>query len=116
MHREAWCWTAALAGGAVLWLVAAKFGGRREAWDAPLYWNVAYPLSIGLAGGLGYWVPEKPWRWGVAVMLAQALALLASGSGMNLLPLGLIVFAVLALPPMGVAALMARLRLRGRNL
>jgi hypothetical protein len=35
---------------------------------------------------------------------------------MNLLPLGLIVFAVLALPPMGVAALMARLRLRGRNL
>lgn len=106
----------AIVGGAGLWLVAAGISGRREAWDSSIYWAVAYPLSIGLAGGLGYWIPEKPWRWGLAVMLAQALVLVASGSDFGLLPLGLIVFSLLALPAVGVAALMARFRLRSKPL
>ncbi len=112
MNRAAWAWTVAIIGGAVLWCVAAGVSGRREAWDSSLYWVVAYPLSIGLAGGLGYWVPEKPWRWGLSVMLAQAVVLVVSGSDFGLLPLGLILFSVLALPAIGAAALMARFRLR----
>lgn len=98
-----------------MWLVMAGVSGKREAWDSSIYWTVAYPSSIGLAGGLGYWVPEKPWRWGLAVMLAQALVLITSGSDFGLLPLGLIVFSILALPAVGVAALMARFRLRSRK-
>ncbi len=112
MNRTSWAWSAAIIGGALLWLVTAGVSGRREAWDSSLYWTVAYPLGIGLAGGLGYWVPHKPWRWGLAVMLAQALALVTSGSDFGLLPLGLIVFSILALPAVGVAALMAKFRLR----
>jgi hypothetical protein len=69
-------------------------------------------LSIALAGGIGYWAPEKPWRWGLAVMLAQAVALAMSSAGFGLLPLGLILFSILALPAVGLAKLMAKIRLR----
>lgn len=105
-------WAIAIGGGALLWILAAAIGGRREAWDSSLYWAVAYPLSIALAGWLGYSYPAKPWRWGLAVMLAQAVVLVFSGSDFGLLPLGLIAFSILALPAIGAAALMARFRQR----
>ncbi len=112
MNRTSWAWTTAIIGGALLWLLAAAVSGRREAWDSSLYWMIAYPLSIALAGGLGYRVPHKPWRWGLAVMLAQAAVLVATGGDFGLLPLGLIVFSILALPAIGVAVFMSRIRLR----
>jgi hypothetical protein len=105
----------ALAGGAALWLATTWLTGRREAWDDPLYWTAAYPLAIVLAGVLGYWAPERPWRWGLAVMLVQAVVMVAtSGSDFSLLPLGMILFGVLALPAIGLAKLAAMLRRRGR--
>ena len=66
-------WTIAICGGALLWLGATMFGGRGEAWDSPLYWTVAYPLSLGLAAVLGYLFPRKPWRCPLAVMFSQAV-------------------------------------------
>jgi hypothetical protein len=45
-------------------------------------------------------------------MLAQAVALAMSSSGFGLLPLGLILFSILALPAVGLAKLMAKIRLR----
>ena len=102
----------AIAGGAILWLVTAGITGKREAWDSSLYWSATYPLGIGLAGYLGYRAPERPWRWGLAVMLAQAVVLVVSGSDFSLLPLGVVLFSVLALPGVGLAQLMARVRLR----
>lgn len=102
----------ALGGGALLWLLTAVISGRTEAWDSGLYWIVAYPLAIVLAAGLGYVYPERPWRWGLTVMLAQAVVLAATASGFGLLPLGLLVFAFLALPAIGAARLMARIRIR----
>jgi hypothetical protein len=76
----------------------------------------AYPLSVVLAGCLGYWVPEKPWRWGLAVMLVQPVLLTFSGSDFSLLPLGLILFAILALPAMAIAKRAAMARLRNERL
>jgi peptidoglycan/LPS O-acetylase OafA/YrhL len=113
--RTPWAWTAAIVGGAVLWLVAAAVSGKREAWDSSLYWTVAYPLGIGLAGALGYWAPEGPWRWGLALMWAQALVMIASASDFGLLPLGLVMFSILALPAIGVATLVAKVGLRARR-
>jgi hypothetical protein len=60
----------AIAGGAILWLLAAAAGGRIEAWDSPLYWSVAYPLGVVLAGILGYAFPKRAWRWALAVTAA----------------------------------------------
>ena len=64
--------------------------GRSEAWDAPLYWPVTYPLCLLLAGVLAYFEPVRPWRWALAVMLIQPLVmLLTSGSSLSLLPLAM---------------------------
>ena len=101
----------ALIGGAALWLLTSLITGRSEAWDAPMYWSVTYPLALLLAGVLGYRAPRRAWRWGLAVMLVQApVMLLTSGSSLNLLPLGLAMFAVLALPAIAAATFAARLR------
>ena len=104
---------AALGGGALLWLGTMALSGRREAWDSALYWSAAYPLCIALAALLGYVAPERPWRWALAVMLVQPVVMvLMSGGDFGLLPLGLIMFAILALPAVLAARLGAWLRLR----
>jgi len=103
----------ALAGGAFLYLAIAWISGQAEAWDSPLYWKLGYPLSLLLAGALGFACPVRPWRWGLAVLLVQPVVMaLTSGSGFGLLPLGLFLFGVLALPAVAVAGFGARLRVR----
>jgi hypothetical protein len=104
---------AALAVGASLWLGTAAVTGRREAWDSPLYWLAAYPLCIALAASLAYFAPERPARWAFSVMLVQPIAMvLASRGDFGLLPLGLILFAILALPAFAAAKVAASIRLR----
>jgi hypothetical protein len=100
----------AIVGGAGLWFVTAAVTGRTEAWDSTLYWVATYPISIALAGWLAYQIPKDPWRWALAVMWAQALALMFASSSLGLLPLGLIVFGVLSLPAVFVAKLAAARR------
>lgn len=100
-------------GGATLWLVTMAISGRNEAWDSPLYWQAAYPLAIALAGLLGYLAPQQPWRWALTVMWVQPVVMVfTSGGSFGLLPLGLILFAILAVPPIIAAQLAARLRKR----
>ena len=112
--KRYWPYCVALAGGAALWLGTMAASGRREAWDSPLYWSAAYPLCIALAAALAYAAPERPWRWALAVMLVQPVVMvLTSGRDFGLLPLGLILFGVLAVPPVLVARLVASLRPRG---
>lgn len=105
---EKGAYAAAIAGGALLWIATAALSGRTEAWDAPLYWKAAYPLALVLAAVLGYLQPRQPWRWALAVFLAQPAVLAFSASGFGLLPLGLILFAVLALPAVALAGIAAR--------
>jgi hypothetical protein len=103
----------ALAGGALLWLGTMAVSGRNEAWDSPLYWQLTYPLCVALAGFLAYVEPVRPWRWALAVMLVQPVVMaLTSGSSFNLLPLGLVLFGILALPPVLAARVGAWLRSR----
>lgn len=104
---------AAAIGGAVLWLLTSLLAGQGEAWDSPLYWSLTYPLCIVGSGLLGYLVPRKAWRWGLTVMLVQAVVMvLLAGGSFGLLPLGLVLFGILALPCIAVALLMAGLRRR----
>lgn len=107
-----WAYALATVAGVLLWLGTTVVSGRREAWDSSLYWAAAYPLAIAVAGALGYLAVERPWRWGLIIMLAQAVTMAAASSSFGLLPLGLIMFAVLAIPPMIVARLAAGLRSR----
>jgi len=103
----------ALVVGASLWLGTAAMSGRREAWDSQLYWLAGYPLCIALAAVLAYFAPGRPARWAFAVMLVQPIAMvLSSGGDFGLLPLGLLLFAILALPAFAAAKVAASIRAR----
>jgi hypothetical protein len=105
----------AAAAGVALWLGTSIASGRREAWDSGLYWLFAYPAGIGVAATLGALAPASAWRWGLTLMLVQAVTLAALTSDWGLLPLGLILFAVLAVPPCAAASLAAWLARRGQR-
>ena len=101
--------TVAFVFGAALWLVASALSGVREAWDSSAYWAVAYPAAIVASALLGYFYPDRPWRWALVLFEAQALAMcIRNGELGNLLPLGLVLFAVIALPGVVAAKLAAR--------
>lgn len=105
-------YTIALVGGCLLWLTTSALSGKLEAWDASGYWSLTYPAMLVLAGYLGYRFPEKTWRWPLAIMLAQALMLVGTSSDFGLLPLGLIMFSILAVPGVVIARFMAGIKLR----
>lgn len=111
-------WAPALASvlvGAGLWLFVTQQAGGREAWDAPGYWQVAYPLSLLACGVLGALSPRKPWRWPLLLFIAQAATLFVrAGELGNLWPLAIAMFLVLSLP--GVALALLGAWLRGRVL
>ena len=95
---------AALSGllGAADWELTRQLVHRREAWDDPLYWRLGYPLLLLAAFLMGLAWRDRPWRWVVGLIAGQAiwsliLALTQDGVP-NLLPAGLIMFAVLGLP------------------
>lgn len=101
--RSSLACASAIGAGMALWFAASMVAGRREAWDAGIYWVLFYPVAILGCGVLGYFFPDRPWRWALALFLAQFVAMaIRNGEIGNLSPIGFIVFAVLALP--GIAA------------
>jgi hypothetical protein len=90
------------AAGMALWFAASIIAGRREAWDAGIYWMVFYPIAILTCGLFGYYFPigrgdgrsrcswPSSWPWRFA--MAKSATCRRSGD----------VFTVLALP--GIAA------------
>lgn len=98
--------------GVVLWMGAAAWTGQTEAWDSSFYWTAAYPAGLAVAAILGFLAPDRPWRWALTLMWSQAVALAFAASSFGLLPLGLIVFGFLSLPPCGTAALGAAMQRR----
>lgn len=90
--------------GALLWTLAALASGRREAWDASLYWMLAYPLAILAGGLLGYRYPARATALALTLFEAQFLAMaLRAGEIGSLWPLGLLLFAILSLPAVAAA-------------
>jgi hypothetical protein len=84
----------AIVSGVASWFLVAHFTNRREAWDSELYFSVVLPALGLLAAVLAFAVPEKPWRWAFGPFGGQALAAFIQNPAANLLPLGLVVFAV----------------------
>jgi peptidoglycan/LPS O-acetylase OafA/YrhL len=96
----------AIVAGVLSWDLVRLLGERREAWDDPDYWLVAFPLMLFTAFLLGLAFRDRPWRWVAAMLGAQAAwALLLSviADEASLFPLGLLMFALLAVPCLAAA-------------
>jgi hypothetical protein len=116
MARGTWNdYAAAATLGLVLWSVAAVVELRVEPWDAPNFWTIYYPAAIALSGMLGFLYPHAPWRWALILMFMQLPVMILGGSGFSLLPIGLILMAVLALPGIGLAYLCAWAKRRAQH-
>lgn len=108
--RKPWgLYGVAVATGMTVWILVVSFSGRREAWDSDLYYSAGIPAVCLVACILGYVEPERSWRWGIAPMVGQAAWMLLSQGAGNLLPLGLVVFAMLSIPSIVTARLGATL-------
>ena len=112
MKKEHWLLIVAAGGGALIYvLISARIGQEGGVGFRCIFFGRD-------AGGLsarrsaGPLEPKRSWRWGAAPMAGQFFAMLLMVGWGNLLPLGIIVFGVLAIPPMMVARLGAYLRSR----
>lgn len=111
MFRPLWASLVTFGVGAATWIVVAMAGGRREAWDSGLYFDVALPIIARTAGIVSYKVPERTWRWAMFPFGAQALVLVGLNPIGNMLPLGLITFFIFGAPcliPARIGAFAAR--------
>ena len=91
----------AAAAGFVGWAAFSLGGTRREAWDSGSWWLVVLPVLALVAGILGYLVPQRVWRWAVAILGGQLVAMILlrpAGTDLGLLPLTVI----LLLVPLGL--------------
>lgn len=99
----------ALLAGFFLWMIASAVTGRREPWDDSLYWLVVYPLAIVTSAVLGYQYPGRATLLALTVFEAQFLGMaLRNGELGNLWPLGMALFAILAIPAVLAARIAAR--------
>jgi len=95
--------------GFALWFVSSLLTSKREPWDASSYWVLVYPLAIAACALLGYRYPERPWRWPLVLFEAQFIAMcVRNGELGNLWLLGMLLFAVIALPGIVAATVAAR--------
>ncbi|MGC4084679.1 MAG: hypothetical protein QM736_21830 [Vicinamibacterales bacterium] len=100
----------ALVIGVALWIAASLATGKREPWDASVYWTVAYPLALVASAGLGFVFHDRPWRWGLALFEGQFVGMvIRNGELGGLWPLGMALFAIIALPAIGAAHVAASL-------
>jgi hypothetical protein len=111
MFQPRWASLVTLGVGAATWIVIAKAGGRREAWDSELYFVAALPIIALTAAIVSYKAPARTWRWAMFPFAAQALVMLLQNPMGNMLPLGLImffIFGALCLIPARIGAFAAR--------
>lgn len=115
MKREYLLLFIAVALGAAIWIGISTVSGRREAWDSGAYFAIGVPAACLLSFVLGVVEPARSWRWGVAPFAGQFLSLLVMQGVGNLLPLGVIVFAILSIPAVITARIGAALATRRRK-
>ncbi|MDG4594707.1 MAG: hypothetical protein P9F75_03270 [Candidatus Contendobacter sp.] len=98
----------AILAGIALWGLAALVTTKREPWDDSIYWVAIYPLAIGISAMLAFRYPQNPILLTLVVFQSQLLAMcVRSGELGNLWPLGMALFAVIALPGMLAAKVAA---------
>lgn len=116
MKRAHWLHLAAAIFGAAVWILVSLATGRTEAWDSGLYFSAGIPAVCLGSMAFAFFAPERSWRWGVLPPAGQFVWLLVSQGPGNLLPLGVVVFAMLSVPSILAAragAFMAA-KVRGR--
>lgn len=94
-YRPLWAAATATGVGAAAWAYIAWAGGRREAWDSELYFLFGLPAVALTSAIVSFFVPQRFWRWAMLPFAGQAFVAFLQDPTANLLPVGLVVFAIL---------------------
>jgi hypothetical protein len=89
--------------GLVICLVITVTTGRKEAWDAPVYFTVGIPVMCLVIFALGYRFPQRAWRWALCMAFGQSVAMVMGGGSASLWPLAIIAMTVVSLSQFIVA-------------
>jgi hypothetical protein len=99
--------------GAALEVGVTLATGRREAWDAGVYWSTGLPLAVLASAAVGYLSQGRAWLATALIVPAQvATMMVRGGEAGNLWPLTLVLSSALSLPFVGVAFAARRMRRR----
>ena len=79
-------------------LIPQLISGRQPDTEAILWLYSSFPLMIIAAGILGFVAPDHPSLWAISILLGDFLTgLLMAQNGLNLLPVGLLLYAIYAI-------------------
>ena len=79
-------------------LIPQLVSGREPDTEATLWVLGSFPLMIVASGVLGFASPSRPSLWAIAIVLGDFVTgLLTARGGLNLLPLGLLLYVLYAI-------------------
>jgi hypothetical protein len=101
---------AAVGTGVALELGVHMAGGRREAWDSPIYWTVGLPLAAVVSAVIGYSASGRDWLSTALIVPSQVFTMMVrSGELGGLWPLAVALSAILSAPFVAAAFVASRL-------
>lgn len=92
------------------WQMFAWRANVVEPWDATAYWTFAYPLSVMLAGVVGWHVRNQAWAIGMITSFAQLPVMAMHNEGATNWAIALLFLIPLSIPHSAVAFLTERYR------
>jgi hypothetical protein len=98
--------------GLLVCLAISIITGKREAFDASLYFSAGIPVMCLLIFAISYFFPDRPWRWTMGMAAGQSLAIISAGNSPSLWPLAVIAMAVLSIPQFVTGLIAGRLAKR----
>lgn len=84
--------------GLAICLFITLTSGRKEAWDAPLYFTIGIPVMCLVIFAISYQFPQRAWRWALSMAIGQSVAMVLGGGSASLWPLAIIAMTVVSLP------------------
>jgi hypothetical protein len=85
--------------GAAIWLYFWKESGGHDPQEGDSYWTIGYPIMLVGSTLFGYLFQERPWKYGVYIIGTQLfIGFFIISGDLNMLPIGLIVQVIIAIP------------------
>lgn len=98
-----------LIAGLTICLSITLISGRKEAWDAPIYFTIGIPLMCLVIFAISYKFPQRAWRWALCMAIGQSVAMVLGGGSASLWPLAIIAMTVVSLPQFITALVASRI-------
>jgi hypothetical protein len=89
--------------GLAVWIIIGRTTNEVEAWDSAYYYQVGLPIMFAASAFAGFIAPNKPWRWGVFVVILQPIVLLTQSQPSPYAAIGVFFFLVFMAMAIGCA-------------